>query len=182
MLGLKRGTVKLFPHQTFWEEKAKDTIKLLWTVLNGTAVDIQHIGSTSIRHIHAKPIIDLAVGVHSLEDITPLISRLEQIGAIYRNADHPGQMLFVMGDFENEIRTHHVHVVEIDNPAWNNYINFRDYLNDHPHKAKLYDDLKQILFEQHASNRGLYTAGKQELIAKLLDEARQYKENLHVPL
>ena len=175
MLGLKRGTVELIPHQASWESTAKQTIEKLWTVLSGTAVDIQHIGSTSIRHIHAKPIIDLAVGVRDLDDILPLIPQLDQIGVKYRNSDHPGQQLFVMGDFENEIRTHHVHVVEINNPAWYNYINFRDYLNDHPEKAKLYDELKQTLFQQHADNRGLYTAGKQELIAALLKEASQYK-------
>ena len=175
MLGLKRGTVRLLPHQTSWEENAAQTIKLLWTVLAGIAVDIQHIGSTSIRHICAKPIIDLAVGVHSLEDILPVISRLEGIGVIYRNADHPGQQLFVMGDFENEIRTHHIHVVEVDNPAWHNYIIFRDYLNANPGKAMLYNDLKQNLFTQYADNRGAYTAGKQELIAQLLKEASQYK-------
>jgi GrpB-like predicted nucleotidyltransferase (UPF0157 family) len=176
MLGLKRGTVALLPHQVTWEENAKETIAHLWTVLEGIAVDIQHIGSTSIRHIHAKPIIDLAVGVHSLDDITPFIPQLDCIGVKYRNSDHPGQQLFVMGEFENEIRTHHVHVVEIDNPAWQNYINFRDYLNDHPEKAKLYDDLKQTLLQQHADNRGFYTAGKQELITNLLEEARQYKQ------
>ena len=181
MLGLKRGTVALLPHQIAWEENAKETIAQLWNVLNGIAVDIQHIGSTSIRHIHAKPIIDLAVGVHNLDTIVPLIPKLEQIGVIYRNQDHPGQMLFVMGDFENEIRTHHVHVVEVANPAWENYINYRDNLNDNPHKAKLYDDLKQTLFQRHANNRGFYTAGKQELINQLLEEARQYKENSHVP-
>ena len=175
MLGLKRGTVALHPHQTEWEENAKQTIELLWTVLAGTAVDIQHIGSTSIRHIHAKPIIDLAVGVKSLDDINSLIPLLERIGVIYRNADHPGQQLFVMGDFENEIRTHHVHVVEVNNPAWHNYINFRDYLNDRPEKAKLYDELKQKLFCQYTDNRGAYTAGKQALISELLKEAAQYK-------
>ena len=179
MLGLKRGTVSLLPHQISWEENAKETISLLWTVLDGIAVDIQHIGSTSIRHIHAKPIIDLAVAVRSLDDILPLIPQLEQIGVIYRNQDHPGQVLFVMGDFENEIRTHHVHVVEIENPAWNNYINFRDYLNARPHKAKVYNDLKQALFLKHANNRGFYTAGKQDLINQLLEEAKQFKENPH---
>lgn len=175
MLGLKRGTVRLLPHQTSWEESAAQTIELLWTVMDGIAVDIQHIGSTAIRHICAKPIIDLAVGVRHLDDITPLIPQLNSIGVIYRNADHPGQQLFVMGDFENEIRTHHIHVVEIDNPAWSDYINFRDYLNDHPEKAKLYDDLKRKLIQQYAENRGLYTAGKQELIAAMLKEAHQYK-------
>ena len=173
MLGLKRGTVALLPHQSAWEENARDTIALLWTVLEGVDVDIQHVGSTAIHHIHAKPIIDLAVGVRSLEDIMPLVPRLAEIGVIYRNADQPGQQLFVMGDFEKEIRTHHVHVVEVSNSAWRNYILFRDYLNAHPEKAVLYDELKQRLFIRYADNRGAYTAGKQELISKLLKEAAQ---------
>ena len=175
MLGLKRGTVTLLPHQAAWEENAKDTIALLWTVLDGIALDIQHVGSTAIRHIHAKPIIDLVVGVRRLGDIIPMISRLEEIGVVYRNADQPGQQLFVMGDFENEIRTHHIHVVEVSNPAWQNYILFRDYLNDHPEKAVLYDELKQNLFARYTDNRGAYTAGKQDLISKLLKEAAQHK-------
>ena len=44
MLGLKRGTVRLLPHQTSWEESAAQTIELLWTVMDGIAVDIQHTG------------------------------------------------------------------------------------------------------------------------------------------
>ena len=85
MLGLKRGTVTLLPHQAAWEENAKDTIALLWTVLDGIALDIQHVGSTAIRHIHAKPIIDLAVGVRRLDDIIPVIPQLEELGVIVKS-------------------------------------------------------------------------------------------------
>ena len=64
MLGLKRGTVALAPHEDGWDRMAAETIRLLKELLGSTAVDIQHIGSTAIAGICAKPIIDIAVGVH----------------------------------------------------------------------------------------------------------------------
>ncbi len=61
----------------------------------------------------------------------------------FRGQDVPKQLLFAMGDFEKNTRTHHIHVVEWNSVAWNNYINFRDYLNTFTDKAKLYDSHKQ---------------------------------------
>ena len=66
MLGLKKGTVKLESHKKDWEKNASDIITLLWSILNHAAVDIQHVGSTAIRKIHAKPIIDIVVGLRVL--------------------------------------------------------------------------------------------------------------------
>lgn len=61
-LGVKRGTVKLIAHQDEWHKEADRTIKELKHLFGNTAIDIQHIGSTAIPSIHAKPIIDIAVG------------------------------------------------------------------------------------------------------------------------
>ena len=66
-LGLKRGTVQLEPHDKQWDEAAIQTIKKLKSILGDDAVDIQHIGSTAIPAIKAKPIIDIAVGVTDFE-------------------------------------------------------------------------------------------------------------------
>ena len=132
MLGLKRGTVELIPHQTVWEEDAAKTILLLKSILNDAAIDIQHVGSTAIKNICAKPIIDIAVGVNSFNSIKPYIGLLEENGIIFRKEDVERQLLFVIGDFEKDIRTHHIHFVEWDSAEWNNYINFRDYLNAFP--------------------------------------------------
>ena len=171
MLGLKRGTVELFPHQKIWEDIAAKTILLLKLLLNDVAVDVQHVGSTAINNICAKPIIDIAVGVNDLEDIKPYIGMLEKNGIMFRKEDVKEQLLFVIGDFEKEFRTHHIHVVEWNSVAWNNYINFRDYLNSFPEYAKEYDALKQKLALKFADDRGNYTAGKQEIIGKLLEQA-----------
>ena len=75
-LGLKRGTVQLEPHDKQWDEIAIQTIKTLKSILGDDAIDIQHIGSTAIPAIKAKPIIDIVVGV---TDFDRIISYNEQL-------------------------------------------------------------------------------------------------------
>lgn len=176
MIGLKRGTVKLVPHQKEWDENAENIVRLLKQLLGDTAFDIQHIGSTSISSIHAKPIIDIAVAVHDVNDIMPYAKVLKQHNILLHEEAVTGQVFFVMED--GDIRTHHIHIVKWDEAEWNNYINFRDYLNANPEKAMMYDDFKQKLATQFSNDRKSYTAGKQEIIDQLLSEASIWKLNL----
>ena len=173
MTWLKRGTVKLLPYQEEWAENAKNTITLLRNILGDTAIDIQHIGSTAVPHIHAKPIIDIAVGIRKPDDIIPYRETLEKNNFVFRGEDIPGQLLLVVGDFENDIRTHHIHVVMWEKSEWNNYICFRDYLNAFPEKAMLYDECKLKLAMRFPYDRKSYTSGKNELISIFLKEAIQ---------
>ena len=175
-IGLKTGVVKLLPHQTEWEINAKQTIALMRSVLGNTCIDIQHVGSTAIKHICAKPIIDIAVAVNELADILPYNDVLAYNGIYYRKEEDTGQLLYLMGDLENEIKTHHIHVVKYNSVNWRNYLNFRDYLNEFPQKAKLYNDLKQELAEKHTFERKLYTDSKKDLISNLLSEAEEWKK------
>lgn len=175
-LGLKRGTVKLSPHQEQWDKAAKDTILTLKALLGSVAIDIQHIGSTAIHGIYAKPIIDIVVGVDNLDSIKPYIELLEQNGIMFRNEDVPGQLLFVIGDDKSDIRTHHIHIVIWNSTAWHNYINFRDYLNAFPEQAKAYEKLKIKLASDFADDRQSYTAGKQELIDTILKQAQAWRD------
>jgi len=94
---------------------------------------------------------------------------------VYRGEDVAGQILFVRGNFEDDTRTHHIHLVKWCGNEWNNYINFRDYLNTHLEKAMMYDECKQKLAAQFSHDRKSYTAGKQELINCLLKEADNWK-------
>lgn len=177
-LGLLRGTVRLEMHNPLWDINAGAFIARLIPLLKGVAIDIQHVGSTAIQWIHAKPIIDMVIGVRSLDAMLTLNPVLDAQGIIYRKQDHPGQLLYVMGDFEKDTRTHHLHVVEYGSDAWNQYLNFRDYLNACPEKAQKYDELKLRLSTQYANDRGTYTAGKAELINQLLQEADLWRKGL----
>ena len=77
MLGLKRGTVKLLPHDASWTKKFEKEKKRLLSRLGDSIIDVQHIGSTAIPHIPAKPMIDILVGIDSMRNrakfIKPLI-------------------------------------------------------------------------------------------------------------
>lgn len=175
MIGLKRGTVELYDHEGEWEQKAAQTIEKLKSIFKSTADDIQHIGSTAIVHIKAKPIIDIAVAVRSFDKVLPLIPILEENGFIHRpHCDNEGQMLFVCGDFEKDTRTHHIHIVRVNSVEWNNYINFRDYLNVHINAAKKYENLKIELQEKYPSDRMAYTDGKEKFISRTLQKALCY--------
>ena len=178
VLGLKRGTVKLVSHQAVWKMLAEKTINQLWEILGDAAVDIQHIGSTAIEGICAKPIIDIVVGVRTIEEIMPYLETLKHNELVFRGQDVEEQLLFVKGDFEKEIRTHHIHVVRWNGSEWNNYVNFRDYLKAFPEKALIYDDCKQRLANQFPSNRKCYTEGKRKLIDTFLEEARQWRRKI----
>lgn len=175
-IGLKRGTVALEEHSAEWEASARELIRKLKEVLGEDAVDVQHVGSTAIKRVCAKPIVDIAVGVRDFERMFRHNAELERVGVLYRREDHPGQHLYVCGDMENQIQTHFVHVVIWGGEAWNNYLNMRDYLNARDDMADRYDALKRQLAAIHSDDRTAYTAGKSALIEDILCRAKQWRE------
>lgn len=167
-IGLKRGTVELLEHDEKWEEIALDTIKILKSILKEDALKIEHIGSTAITSIKAKPIIDLVIGVEDLSKIIPYNEQLQQANIIYRGSDNENQLLYVMGDFVKDTRTHHIHVVKYKGTEWENYLYFRDYLNQNKAIALKYQQLKEELSRKYGNDRIRYTLGKQVLIDQIL--------------
>ena len=177
MIGLKRGTVRLCDHEKEWEVEAINTISRLKRILGSAIKDIQHIGSTSILSIKAKPIIDIVVAVEHFDDILVLEKELKAAGFYYRpNAGLENQLLFACGSYydgSGDLQTHFIHVVKINSMDWINYINFRDYLNKTPQAAKAYEDLKVSLAQAVPidSGREQYRKGKHDFIAYTLRKA-----------
>lgn len=168
-LGLKRGTVQLESHDKQWDETVVQTIVKLKAILGDDAIDIQHIGSTAIPAIKAKPIIDIAVGVTDFDKVMLHNEQLQKEGIFYRGSDVEYQLLYVMGDMKNDIRTHHIHVVKWNGTEWKNYIYFRDYLNSNENAALRYQQLKEELERKYADDRMAYTSGKQDMIDIILN-------------
>lgn len=171
MIGLKRGTVLLMPHDREWDAFAAEIISRLKEILGKTAVDIQHVGSTSVRQIKAKPIIDIAVAVKDTAHIKRFIPILERNGFVKKDVGRPSEVFFSCGDFTQDIRTCHVHVVNYKSTHWYEYILFRDYLSDHIYEAREYEALKVELAEKYPNDRESYTEGKAEKIKKILRKA-----------
>jgi GrpB-like predicted nucleotidyltransferase (UPF0157 family) len=175
MLGLEKGHVVLCLHEKDWEDNAKATIQQLKKIFGLLAVDIQHIGSTSISNIIAKPIIDIIVGINDFDRLLKIVPYLESNGLVHRpNNDMPDYKMFVMGDMKKQIRTHHIHVVQYDGEEWRNQINFRDYLNANSEIAKEYERLKIKLCKEYPNNRATYTKSKDDYIHNVFLQAEQW--------
>jgi len=179
MIGLKHNTVALCDYEKEWEKEAERTIFRLRNILGKIACDIQHIGSTSITSIKAKPIIDIAVATESFDDVLSLEAKLKNDGFYYRGRDIDCQLLFACGNYyegTGDLQTHFIHVVKKDSMEWRNYINFRDYLNNNISVAKEYEALKISLAEAAPTDNGRekYLKGKQDFITFTLRKALVY--------
>jgi GrpB-like predicted nucleotidyltransferase (UPF0157 family) len=141
------GTIVICDYDPGWPAQFEQERDRLRVAVGSAAVAIEHIGSTAVPGLAAKPIIDLLLAVRSLEQARPTLpDRLVGLG--YRQMVEyeqwlPGEMLFRRG-----VRgpwTHHVHVVEECSDQWQEYIEIRDYLRRHDDVATAYGELKRAL-------------------------------------
>ena len=154
---------------TLFEEEAARVWKAL---SHDIVVDIEHIGSTAVPGLAAKPIIDLMVGVHSLENAQVAVPLLEALGYVYWRSDpRRERMFFVKGMPPYGLqRTHHLHIVEASGEFWKRLL-FRDYLRAHPREAQRYEALKRDLAVRFPKDREGYTDGKREYIQAVMEKA-----------
>ena len=164
-LGLRHGLVVLKPYDPRWARLFEQEERLIRTGLGPLAVDVQHVGSTSVPGLAAKPILDIAVGVHHLGDALRCKVPLERLG--YEHAPWAGldeNVVFGKG----RPRTHLVHVVEYAGEGWRAYIQFRDALRGSPELRREYEALKQDLAARYPEARSAYTEAKGAFIQTVL--------------
>ena len=177
MIGLKRGKVRLCPHEAAWETEAARTVQVLSSLLGDVAVEMAHVGSTSIPTIMAKPIIDIAVAVEDFEPVLRMAERLREQGFYYRSDDSDDKsLLFAAGSYYDgtgEAQTHFVHVVKTGSEEYRNYLLFRSYLIRKPEVAREYEALKRRLADTvpEEGAREWYGDGKREFITYTLRKA-----------
>jgi GrpB-like predicted nucleotidyltransferase (UPF0157 family) len=166
-IGLHRAIVRIVPYHPKWAEYFRKEKELLVKIMGEKALEIRHIGSTSIVGMPAKPILDILVGVQTLAAVELFVEDLNQIGYEDRgNGDEPGRRYFVKGGEEK--RTHHLNFGELDGSFWTRHVLFRDYLEKHPDAAKQYSTLKQDLAYRFPNDRKAYTTGKEEFVRSTL--------------
>jgi len=170
MIGLERGIVRLAPYNAEWARLFEEERARLQAAVGDYVLDIQHVGSTSIPGMVAKPIIDIAIAVVSFEGALGCVGPMERIGYEYEGENGvPRRHLFVK---RNPSTTYHVHISEPGSRNWENQVLFRDYLLAHPEVAEEYVALKMRLAEQFPSDREAYTDGKAPFIERILRLAR----------
>jgi GrpB-like predicted nucleotidyltransferase (UPF0157 family) len=164
-IGLKKGMVKLDEFSTLWAGYFQLEQALLTALFGHHIKTIAHIGSTAIPGLKAKPIIDILL---VLQDGCPL----EEAAILLAGVGYEkGQFLQEEGVFlikgSEDVHSHYLHLRHPAH-AWQKYIVFRDYLVRHPEKALEYESLKANLGHTHATNRELYTRGKDAFIRSIL--------------
>ncbi len=159
-----------------WPTRYADEQRRLLDVLGAIVLGIEHIGSTSVPQLVAKPIIDISIGVRDRADVTPYVAALGNLGY----AEIPilsafQRRLFSKGPYNEG--THHVHVTDYGSDIWAQPILFRDYLRAHPAVAKAYGDVKRAVAAKHQNDLDGYHDEKTPLIVQIMEQARAWRSS-----
>lgn len=166
--------VEVVPYDPAWPARFELERRLLAAALPA-ALSIEHIGSTSVVGLAAKPIIDIMVVVPEAHALAADVSGLERLGYEYRPhvfADDEHHLYFVKDTAGK--RTHHLHVFGAASPKPRENRAFRDYLATHPDAARRYAAAKREAARAHPDSRGRYATAKQAVTLLLVSEARQW--------
>jgi GrpB-like predicted nucleotidyltransferase (UPF0157 family) len=167
-LGLASGTVRVVPHDAAWPALFEHEAERIRAALDGLPLQLEHVGSTSVPGLSAKPIIDIMAGRPPESPVEPYVAALERAGYVHRGERGiPGREFFRRGD----PRAYHVHMVTVGSPLWHEHVGFRDHLRAHPATAAEYAALKHALAARHARDREAYTEGKADFITDVLRRA-----------
>lgn len=162
--------IVLTPHRPQWEDWAKEEIQGLSALLSEYSLVINHIGSTAIPGIQAKPIIDILVEISPDTDRQRIKEEMERAGYICMSVSD-SRMSFNKGYTPHGYadRVFHIHIHLIGD---NDEIYFRDYLRTHPEVAREYEALKLGLLPRYRNDRDGYTEAKSGFVRRIIGLAR----------
>ena len=167
--------VVIVDHDARWCEAFDRAAAELHDALGRWVEEIEHIGSTAVVGLAAKPIIDIQVGVVSLDMSAQIVAAVEALGYVYVPEFErvlPNRRYFRRTSPVG-VTTHHVHLVErADHEWWDRHIRFRDWLRAHPEDRDRYAALKRSLATEHCNDRDSYTEGKSAFIASVVESAK----------
>ncbi len=141
--------------------------------LGPLAYAIEHIGSTAVAGLSAKPVIDLLAGLVTFDSSRAPLPSLLAAGWQFPtdlNETLDGRR-FYMRTGASGVRTHHLHLVAYDGPLWLGYLQFRDALRSSPALAREYETLKLALADRFRDDRERYTASKTDFVTRVLGRA-----------
>ena len=160
-------TIPLEPYDPDWPRQFERELRLLAPIFNGPSVRIEHVGSTAVPGLLAKPIIDIMVGLTTLAEAEARIDSLRCVGYDYvpeYEAQIPDRRYFRRPHVRPG--THHLHCVVLGGEQWTRTLTFRDSLRGDPEIAAAYADLKSSLAASHG--RSDYAEAKGPFIESVI--------------
>lgn len=163
------GRIVVVDYDPSWPAVFEQLRSQIWPVVSNVAIAIEHVGSTSVAGLAAKPIIDISVVVGTETDIPTGLQRLETIGYIHQgNLGVEGREAFKTGTASPR---HHLYLCPANSPALANHLAVRNYLRAHADVARDYGALKKRLAAQFADDIDGYIDGKTDILLRILREA-----------
>ena len=162
--------VRVVPYNPEWPEKFSREKDLLSRIFKDAIVFYDHIGSTSIPDMNAKPVIDMLISAHNITEIDAFNHELEDLKYIARGEfGIPGRRFFVK-DCAGE-RSYQIHVFQNGDPQLTKHINFREYMIAHPDAAHEYAQLKIELAQRFPDDVRAYSEAKDAFIKNIDTQA-----------
>jgi GrpB-like predicted nucleotidyltransferase (UPF0157 family) len=159
--------IEIVPYKPEWPAQFELERSALQTVLRPwLAGDIEHVGSTAVVGLAAKPVIDIMAPVASLRDSEAAIQAVAQLG--YLHHPYRAEVMHWFCKPSPTVRTHHLHLVPIGSPLWLERLAFRDALRADSLLAQAYASLKHQLAAQFPSDREAYTEAKAPFVQAVL--------------
>jgi GrpB-like predicted nucleotidyltransferase (UPF0157 family) len=157
--------VSVVEYRPQWRKMFEEERHLLQTVFGEASIKIEHIGSTAVVGLAAKPIIDIMIGLPDFSAADKFVPKIEALGYEYFKK-YEAEMPFrrYLAKDSNGVRTHQIHMVEIGGEFWERHLLFRDYLRQNPETANKYAVLKKRLAEREWEDVNEYADAKTEFI------------------
>ena len=175
-LGLESGVVRLVPYDRAWAALFVAEAARLRAIVADSRLDalvLEHMGSTAVPGLCAKPILDILVGAPEGASPGSYIDPLERAGYVHRGPQGiPGREFFRRG----EPRAYHVHLTRVGSTFWCDHLLFRDFLRAHADVRDEYGRLKQSLAARHPRDREAYIEAKGPFVRDVLRLARNESE------
>ncbi|WP_086818797.1 GrpB family protein [Allokutzneria sp. NRRL B-24872] len=158
-------------HQQLWADRAgAERARLVELLEPWLAEGVEHIGSTAVPGLAAKPIVDLMASVREHTDGAAHAPLLDDGWHLVPPEldERPWRRLFVRPDASGQHRVAHLHLVSAGHQRWRDQLAFRDALRANPDLLREYAALKRQLSASHGADREAYTTGKSEFVARVL--------------
>jgi GrpB-like predicted nucleotidyltransferase (UPF0157 family) len=166
--------IHVAPYDESWPDQFRsEQAVLLKSLEEWLTGPIEHVGSTAVPGLAAKPVIDIMAGVESLKGARPAISVLEKIE--YCHFPYHAESMHWFCKPSPSFRTHHLHLVPFQSTLWVERLAFRDYLRTHAEVAREYATLKYRLADQHRFDREAYTEAKGSFVKRVVKVALQQR-------
>ncbi|KWU58249.1 hypothetical protein AWW70_21045 [Bacillus mycoides] len=165
------GKIIIKPYQQYWHTEFLNEKNKIVPLLHEEIIAIEHIGSTAVEGLGAKPLIDMMIGVTNLQITGNWREVLEEIGYEYVPKKTPNWLFFRKGKWR--AGTHHLHVYIYNSEEWRNNLLFRDFLINHEWAREEYRKLKEMLAATYPFDRVSYTNAKAPFIQNILSLAKK---------